>query len=341
MLIESASGVLRWLRSRSSLRALTAALATCACSGAEAPAPVAPRAPTPAQGTPTTPASEAPEAAHAGPSADAPGAPGAAKRPLALTYLGVAGWQIEGDGVTVLLDPYFSRPKLDQPLVPDADAIRRHAPERADLIVVGHSHVDHLLDVPAVALATGAQIMGSESTARVARASGVPAERIITIKGGEDYAFAGFSVRVIPSLHSALDQKHTFGGVIAEVPKLPLKMSEYEEGGTFAYLVRVAGYQVLAMSTANFIERELSGLRPDIAILAPGLRQEIYDYTCRLLAALGQPRLVYVTHFDDWKAPPPSAPVVPADTQAFVDEVRACSPTTQVVVPRHFERMQH
>lgn len=276
------------------------------------------------------------------PRTSAPAAPARAsvpRGPLALTYLGVAGWQLDSGDTTILVDPYFSRPDLDAPVVPDAQAIARHTPKRAQLIVVGHSHVDHVLDTPAVALATGAQVMGSESTALIARASGVPDDRIITIKGGEDFAFEGFSVRVMPSLHSALDGKHTFGGALTRPPTLPMRWDDYAEGGTFNYLVRIAGHEVFVQSTANFIERELVGLRPDIAIIAPGLRQEIHDYTCRLLRTLGNPPLVYVTHFDDWKAPPPAAPAIGDDTKAFVAEVEACAPGTRVIVPRHFERM--
>jgi L-ascorbate metabolism protein UlaG (beta-lactamase superfamily) len=260
------------------------------------------------------------------------------RAPIALTYLGVAGWQLDAGATTILVDPYFSRPDLDGLLVPDPAAIAARAPKRADLIVIGHSHVDHLLDAPAVALATGAQLLGSESTARVARASGVPDDRIITVKGGEDFAMAGYSVRVIPSLHSALDDKHVFGRAIAEPVALPMRFADYAEGGTFIYLVRIAGHEVLITSTANFIERELAGLSPDVAIVATGLREEIHDYTCRLLRTLGYPPVVLVTHFDNWRAPPPATPEIPDDVHAFVAEARACAPATRVVIPTHFAR---
>lgn len=274
-------------------------------------------------------------ASHPPPRASSPSA--AARSPLALTYLGVAGWQIESAGTTILVDPYLSRPKLDGPIASDPQAVAAHAPKRADLIVIGHSHPDHLLDAPAVALATGAQILGSDSTARVALAAGVPADHVIPVKGGEDYAFDGFSVRVIPSLHSALGGKHVMGAPITVVP--PVRFEDYEEGGTFDYLVRVGGHEIFVSTTANFIERELVGLHPDVAIIAPGLRHEIHDYTCRLMTLLGKPPVVYATHFDNWRGPPVDEPP-DADTQAFVEEVRACSPATRVVIPRHFERMQ-
>ena len=256
------------------------------------------------------------------------------RAPLTLTYLGVAGWQIEGDGKLILSDPYFSRPaNPDAPLVPDAAAIAAHAPPHADLVVVGHSHYDHLLDAPAVALRTGAKLMGSESTLRVGRASGLDADHLLGVKGGEDFELNGFSVRVIPSLHSVI----SFGGEVVDAPILPMPSSGYGEGGTFGYLVRLGGREVLVLDTANFIERELEGIRPDIAIVAPGLREKIHDYTCRLMRVLGAPPVVLVTHFDAWHDPPTDQPNEDADT--FAAEVRACSPHTRVIVPKHFDRM--
>jgi len=271
----------------------------------------------------------------------APAHPVAVPRaPIALTYLGVAGWQIEGAGKVILTDPHLSRPEnFDEPLVPDAAAIAKHTPAKADLVIVGHSHFDHLLDAPSVALRTGAPLLGSLSTTRVGKASGLTDEQLITVKGGEDFAMDGFSLRVIPSLHSAIGEKHIFGIETPADPKLPMPASGYQEGGTLAYLLRLAGHEVLVLDTANFIERELTGLRPDIAIIAPGLRQEIHDYTCRLLHAIGDPPIVIATHFDDWKKAPVDEPP-DDDLKQFIEEVHACSPHTRLFIPKHFDRMQ-
>jgi hypothetical protein len=149
----------------------------------------------------------------------------------------------------------------------------------------------------------------------------------------------GYSVRAIPSLHSAIGDKHVFGGALDADPTLPMPAAGYQEGGTLAYLVRIAGHEILFLDTANFIERELDGLRPDIAIVATGLREEIHDYTCRLMHALGDPPVVYPSHFDDWRGPAVDQPV-DDDLEAFVAEVHRCSPHTTVVIPHHFERME-
>jgi L-ascorbate metabolism protein UlaG (beta-lactamase superfamily) len=265
--------------------------------------------------------------------------------PLTLTYLGVAGWAIADGRHTVVIDPYLSRPSLADgvPIVPDETAIARHAPARVDLILIGHSHVDHVLDAPALAIRTGASIVGTVSTARYARSSGVPDAQIIPVKGGEDYAFDGFSVRVLPGLHSALDNKHTFAAdqLIAAGTR-PTTMEQFAEGGALNYLLRIGGRQILVIGSANFVERELEGLRPDIAIVATGLRDELFDYSCRLMRATGSPSLVLTNHFDDWTEPAttPLSEEARRDLAVFAEEIRACAPASRVVVPTAFEAMR-
>jgi L-ascorbate metabolism protein UlaG (beta-lactamase superfamily) len=260
---------------------------------------------------------------------------------VTLTYLGAAGWEITDGKRVVLIDPYFTRRHGERgtPIEPDPAAIAQHTPARVDYILVEHSHADHLMDVPTIAKARGAQVIGTESSIRVARAAGVPPERLIPVGGGEDLVLDGISVRVIPGLHSRLDDFHYFGAhaTIPEDVKLPMPEEAYVEGGTLDYLVRIGGREVLVIGSANYIERELDGLRPDAAIVAPGYRERIFDYTCRLLRLLGQPRLVLATHYD--RTYGPLEPFEPDDdARAFAREVHACSPATRVVLPRHFER---
>ena len=58
------------------------------------------------------------------------------------------------------------------------------------------------------------------------------------------------------------------------------------------YLLRIGGQQILIMGSMNYIEREMEGLRPTVALVgANPFRQEIHDYTGRLLRALGNPPL--------------------------------------------------
>jgi L-ascorbate metabolism protein UlaG (beta-lactamase superfamily) len=243
------------------------------------------------------------------------------KYPVKLTHIGTAGWEIADGKSVILLDPYYTRLKLDdgspaakndkRPLygdqdfvTPDARVIEEHAPKHVDYILVSHTHWDHALDVPYIAARTSAQIIGGESTANLALISGIKEDKIIPVKGGEDYDFDSFSVRVIPSLHTPLNNRHLLDTrVLSKSAKVPLRRGDYVEGGTYSFLIRIGGYQILTMSSVNYIERELEGLRPDILFMVPGSGVPIYRYVERLMSALGEPHMVFFTHWDKFGLP--------------------------------------
>jgi L-ascorbate metabolism protein UlaG (beta-lactamase superfamily) len=290
--------------------------------------------------------------------------PNAAKNgQVILRWLGTAGWEI-GDGSTIILiDPYLSRVNGPRPpgagsagtpmpgdtrklygwddaIVPDEAVINVHI-QHANFILVTHTHYDHVLDVPYIAAKTHATVIGTESTENVLRAYSVPEEQLITVRGGEDYEFGSFSLKVIPSIHSALDHKHYFSSAKApEGMKAPLTFEQISpEGGTLAYLIRFHGHQILAFGGMNYIEREMQGLKPDVALVgAAGSRKEIYDYCGRLMHALQFPQLVLPTHWDNFFVPYGGSqqPAIEA-VQSFVQEIHAASPKTKVIVPNYFE----
>lgn len=196
--------------------------------------------------------------------------------------------------------------------------------------------------MPYIARKTGASVIGTESTASLARAGGVPEAQLITVRGGEDYEFGSFSVKVIRSLHSALNEKRYFDSrlVPRDFPG-PRRMGNDVEGGTLAYFLRLGGRRILCFGSMNYIEGEIAGLRPDVALVAAARqRLEIHDYTGRLMRALGLPRLVLATHWDE-QSFPYGAPQDERlrEARVFVEEVRRASPRSRVIVPRHFERV--
>ena len=271
---------------------------------------------------------------------------------LRLTYLGNAGWEITDGRKTILVDPFvtqFARwapgakvPAPDDTYNPDLALIEKHVP-RADYILVTHGHSDHALDAGTIANKTGATIIGKETTANLARAYAVPEAQLITVIGGEDYDFEDFSLKVIPSIHSALDDKHYFNngrGITGNAPaglKAPLRRKDFVEGGSVAYLLRMGGHEVLIMGSMNFIEREMAGLAPDIALVGSNAqRLEIYDFTPRLMRALNYPAVVLPTHADAYGNPnPPEA--ITSDQKRFEAEVKAASPNSRFIRPTWFE----
>jgi L-ascorbate metabolism protein UlaG (beta-lactamase superfamily) len=103
---------------------------------------------------------------------------------VTLRYLGTAGWKISNGAVTVLVDPYVARingppppsgagspitgdtrPKVgwDDIATSDTTPVDSRIP-RADYVLVTHTHYDHVLDVPQIALKKHATVIGTEST---------------------------------------------------------------------------------------------------------------------------------------------------------------------------------
>jgi hypothetical protein len=89
-----------------------------------------------------------------------------------------------------------------------------------------------------------------------------------------------------------------------------------------------SGWEILSFGSMNYIEREVEGLRPDVAMIAAARqRLEIYDYTGLLMRALGLPRVVFATHWDEQSFPfgaPQNERL--REAEIFVREVKKVSP---------------
>jgi L-ascorbate metabolism protein UlaG (beta-lactamase superfamily) len=297
-----------------------------------------------------------PGVAEGAETAPANGGPGTAG--VNLRWLGVDGWEITFGRQTVLVDPWlsrtpgglFSRPFdprafLSTPLTLEEALIDEHV-KKADLILLGHGHYDHAADVPYIARKTGATVIGTESHINLLRAYAVPEAKLVSCKGGEFMQFDGYTVEALPSLHSLQpSMKVPIPGRFSSVPPAPRTIGDMPEGDTLAYVLTVGdSFRLFLMSSANFVERSIAGLKPDVALLAPLARRQIHDFTPRLLRALNYPKVVLPTHWDNWERPLTEPPQDPrsvlgddGNLDVFVREVKEASPKTQVVVLKYFE----
>jgi len=276
---------------------------------------------------------------------------------LQFTYLGAAGWIVKDNDLTVLIDPYISRipytdrshPDDDRPRFPrneagasDTDLIDSLVPA-ADFILVHHSHYDHLGDVPYIAKKTGAKVIGTETTMMILRAYGIPEDQLYAVGGGEDYQFENFSVRVIPSIHSALNNKHYHDSRRYDRDTeltAPLRINQFIEGGSLMFLARFDDQNVLTMGSMNFVESDLQGIHPDILLAGiNGSRLGLYNYDERLIEVTGKPAVIIPTHWDSFTRPYGFSQQDNVDKKLipFKQTVATLAPESRVVIPVHLE----
>jgi len=267
---------------------------------------------------------------------------------VSFKWFGTDSWEITFGNKTVLLDPWLTRTDAGlfsgkfNPKTPakiEEAVIDQHI-KRADQILIGHGHFDHIADVPYIAKKTGATVIGSESHINMLRAYGLPEAKFVPCKGGEFFQFDGYTIEVFRSLHSLQPTKKVpFPGRLLLVPTIPATIGDMPEGDTLIYMLTVGGkFSVFLMSTANFIEREIAGLRPDVALIAPLGRSQVPNFTARLVKAINEPKVILPTHWDNWERPL-SDPPQDARNQLgdagnidlFVKEVKQLSPKSQVV----------
>lgn len=234
------------------------------------------------------------------------------------TWLGVATLLFDDGETQILIDGFFSRPTLADMLlrrdvVNDAATINYALHEfrmrRLAAIIPVHSHFDHAMDVGAVAKRTSASILGSESTANIARGAGVPDDQIVVSSETDVYEFGEFKVRLLPSRHAPIGWRGNppLPGTIDEPLELPKPTTAFREGGSYTIVIEHPQGTTLVQGSAGFVENPAANIPADVAILSiGGLTTLDKDYAERywqkFVTSTGASS-VYPIHFDDFTKP--------------------------------------
>lgn len=259
--------------------------------------------------------------------------------PIRVTWLGTAGFAVEHDNTTVLIDPYLTRASLPRllaaPLRSDRAAVARYAP-RADAIVAGHTHFDHVLDVPAIARATGARVFGSRSCAALCQAEGVPAAQVVDVeaamRGEPARAEVGpFALRFVPSVHSALLLGRVpFPGDISDCDQLPLRAHRYRCGAVFGVELRVAGKTLYHLGSADLLDAR-APRDVDLLLMCVAGWTTTARFPDRVMRAFS-PRAIVLSHWDNFLSPMGAgAEVLPAmQLPRLVEGLTRVDPTVRL-----------
>lgn len=254
---------------------------------------------------------------------------------LRMVYLGTGGWIIERGDDQILTAPLFSNPGVLRTglrtISADTAEIDRwmsnHDVRDAHVILSGHAHYDHLMDVPRVALrhAPRARILGNRTVAHtLGEWSGVD-DRIDVVDpetvGDHETVGAWLrygDVRVMPlrSHHAPHFDGYTLyqGALDRPLDDEPRYAREWLDGNTLAFLVdfldddgrvafRVYYQDAVVAPPLGFAPASLIDERPvDVAVFVPATFDQV-DWHPEAFVANLRPAWVLLGHWEDFFVP--------------------------------------
>jgi L-ascorbate metabolism protein UlaG (beta-lactamase superfamily) len=265
---------------------------------------------------------------------------------LELRWLGVSGYRLTYEDVSLFVDPYLSRAPLRSLLlrraaIPDPRMLDRYAraPGPVAGVLVGHTHFDHAVDAPAIAKRFKAKAYGSASLARLMRIHGL-GELAVEVVPHRPYELGPFVVTFVPSRHSKLlfGRRVPFDGELTCDHLDGLAPSAYKCGQVWGIRIEVAGIVLYHQGSADLDDRELGGESVDVFLAGVAGRSVTPRYWERILPRL-DPRAVVPTHYDNFFAPLGQEPKLlrGVNLAAVPEEVNAVSRDAEVATLRRVD----
>ncbi len=255
-----------------------------------------------------------------------------------LQWFGTATWRLIVDDYVIWLDAYINRAPTAAPVPQRAGEV-----DRADVILVGHSHFDHVADAGLVARNTGATVIGSAHTIDIVTEERVDPARTTVCAGGEQLQMGPVSIRVFPSLHgfnalrpdsgfreypdpegrtgaeraAILGERDAEGLAAAQAHMRNVPPKQMQDGGPLAYLLEWGGTRLFWHDTPGMVTASweaVAGLRPTVAILSaaaafstPNVDGTPFEAGQQAfvghMAGILQAPKVILNHHDDWCPP--------------------------------------
>lgn len=262
---------------------------------------------------------------------------------VTVTWLGVTTLLFDDGETQILIDGFFSRPSLAdillrRPVDNDAPtinyALNHFRMRRLAAIIPLHSHFDHAMDAGAIANRSSASILGTESTAQIARGAGVPEDQITVVDSRTSFEFGEFKVTLLPIGHAPIGWRGSvpFDGVIDAPLHTPQAVSAWRMGGAFSVILEHPQGTALVRGSAAYTKYELRDIAADVVFLGVGqldaLGKDYAElYWQHTVTATGS-HSVYPIHFDDFTKPFGAVVLWPkifdnfSKTSSWLDEFR-------------------
>ena len=238
---------------------------------------------------------------------------------VTVTWLGTTTLLFDDRETQILIDGSFTRLHplnfaLFLPVSSDVATINYALTEfridRLAAIVPVHSHFDHAMDVGHVANRTNAVILGSESTANIARGADVPVDQYQILAEGETRQFGDFTIRLMASRHAPIKlggDGPWFPGTIEGRLRQPASVNAWKEGVVWSVFIGHPRGTTLIQGSGGYIDGKLDGEVANVVMLGiAGLyrlgKEYVTDYWNQTVPVTGATRIISV-HHDDFTAP--------------------------------------
>jgi L-ascorbate metabolism protein UlaG (beta-lactamase superfamily) len=148
------------------------------------------------------------------------------KKPVSITWLGHAAFEIVSPGGThLLIDPFLTKNPATPTKYKD---LGRYHPNH---ILVTHSHSDHLGDAVELAKLTEAKLVSVMMLDAFVTKGGLPREQIETVNVGDQVTAGDVKIHVVPAMHSSEPSGRPVGYVLEFSDGRTL----YDEGDTWIF----------------------------------------------------------------------------------------------------------
>jgi L-ascorbate metabolism protein UlaG (beta-lactamase superfamily) len=228
---------------------------------------------------------------------------------LTANFLGTSSLLLSDGTTTLLCDGFVTRPGLLRVglgrISPDAGLVRaaigRLEVRTLAAVFCAHSHYDHALDAPVWCLQTGAELVGSESTANIGRGLGLAESSLRVVGDGDTLEYGQFTLTFLDSVHSPGDR---YPGVVQRPLVPPARTRAWKTGTAYSVLIEHPDGRILMHASANHRPGMLEGRSADVVYLGVGglgkqSRDFVHRYWDDVVGTLG-PRRIFPVHWDDF-----------------------------------------
>ena len=224
---------------------------------------------------------------------------------MKLTWFGTAGFQIETDQHTILIDPYFTRNPQARP----KQSLQAADIHQADSIFISHGHFDHIYDVPEIATRTKARVYCGKEIEKTLAKKGLSPNQIQTVASdGQQFDCDGIGAQAFFSKHVVFDKwllVRSLARINFRIRRyLPL-VKEYPEGQVLSWRFTIDGKIIHHFGSAGSSLEELErlGQNPTDILLVPMQGHTFITRIAHRYVNLLQPKMVIPHHQDDFFPP--------------------------------------